>query len=69
MNYVLAILLAFTVYLMFDFSLEKQYEKGFHAGHKAALLTDPVSEDLEIVCASLWVGQQNKKATEKKNAR
>ena len=69
MNYVIAILIAGTVYLMIDFGLEKQYERGYLAGHKAALITDPVSEDLEIVCASLWVGQQNKKVWEKENAR
>ena len=65
MNYVLAILLAGTVYLMFDFSLEKQYQKGYKDAQKAALRTDPPSEELELVCAGLWVGEQNKKADRK----
>lgn len=65
MKYMTWIALGLCTYLLVDFSLEKSYEKGYVAGHKAALITDPVSDDLEIVCASLWVGQQNKKHAEK----
>lgn len=65
MRYVIAIVIGLSVYLMFDFALERQYHKGYVAGHKAALITDPVSDDLELVCAALWVGQQNRKHAEK----
>jgi hypothetical protein len=35
---------------------------GEQQGIKKALNTNPVSEELELVCAGLWVGEQNKKA-------
>lgn len=34
---------------------------GYARGHRDALAVDPVSEELEMVCAGLWVGEQNKK--------
>ena len=34
---------------------------GEKLGIKKALNTNPVSDDLELVCAGLWVGEQNKK--------
>ena len=37
------------------------YEKGFDQGYKDALYKRPVSNDLEMVCAGLWVGQENAK--------
>ena len=39
--------------------------EGRSIGAKEALKTNPVSEELEITCAALWVGDQNKKAVEK----
>jgi hypothetical protein len=39
--------------------------EGKIQGAKEALKTNPVSEELEITCAALWVGDQNKKAVEK----
>ena len=42
---------------------------GLHYGEKRgmaqALKTDPVSEQLEMVCAGLWVGEQNRKHAER----
>ena len=35
---------------------------GEKQGIKKALNTNPVSEELELTCAGLWVGEQNKKA-------
>jgi hypothetical protein len=37
------------------------YQNGFAAGTKAALDTRIPSEELEMACAGLWVGEQNKK--------
>lgn len=34
---------------------------GEKQGMKKALSTKPVSEELEMVCAGLWIGEQNKK--------
>lgn len=36
-------------------------QNSYKQGYKAALKTNPPSEDLEAVCAGLWVGEQNKK--------
>ena len=35
---------------------------------KEMLRTNPPSEELELVCAGLWIGEQNKKYWEKGNA-
>ena len=37
------------------------YKGGLEDGHKGALKLDPPSGRLELVCAALWVGEQNKK--------
>lgn len=34
---------------------------GIAEGRSIALKTNPVSEELEMVCTALWVGEQNKK--------
>jgi hypothetical protein len=39
--------------------MREQYEFGFERGQKTALSINPPSEDLELVCAGLWVGEQN----------
>lgn len=41
--------------------------RGRQQALKTALSTNPVSEELELVCAGLWVGEQNKKYWEKEN--
>ena len=54
--------LSFGVAIMMldDFaSMREQYEFGFERGRMTALNTNPPSEDLEFVCAGLWVGKQN----------
>ena len=40
---------------------------GYKEGWKDALRTNPVSEELDLVCAGLWLGEQNKKYFEKEN--
>lgn len=40
--------------------------EGYQKGYKTALSTSPISEDLEMVCVGLWVGEQNRQYIEKK---
>jgi len=55
-------------YFLFDNALDRQYNRGFAEGRSAALKTNPPSEELEIACAGLWIGEQNKKYWKKTNA-
>jgi hypothetical protein len=55
-------------YFLIEGAFERQYNRGFAEGRGVALKTNPPSEELELVCAGLWVGEQNKKM-DKKNAR
>ena len=50
-----------TFYFMVDSAIERSYNRGFAEGRGMALKTNPPSEELELVCAGLWVGEQNKK--------
>ena len=41
--------------------------RGFRStAMKEALRTNPPSEELELVCAGLWIGEQNRRYFEKK---
>jgi hypothetical protein len=42
-------------------------DRGKNQALKLALKTNPPSEELEMTCAGLWVGQQNFKYWEKEN--
>lgn len=42
-------------------SMKDHWQLGYEQGRKDALKTNPVSEDLELTCASLWVGKQIRK--------
>jgi len=37
------------------------YDNGLKDGCKKALKINPPSEAMEVACAALWVGEQNKK--------
>lgn len=41
------------------------HDRGIVEGRNTALNTNPVSEELELTCAGLWVGELNKKAYKK----
>ena len=41
--------------------IEQSHSDGFKLGMHYALKTNPPSEELEVACAALWVGEQNKK--------
>ena len=56
-------------FLYMDHQVDKAHAEGFSVGMRYALKSDPPSEQLEMVCAGLWVGEQNKKAWKKQNAR
>jgi hypothetical protein len=56
-------------FLFMDHQVDKAHAEGFSVGMRYALKSDPPSEQLEMVCAGLWVGEQNKKAWKKQNAR
>ena len=49
--------------------IEQSHADGFKLGMHYALKTSPPSEELEVTCAGLWVGEQNKKYWNKQNAR
>ena len=49
------------MYFMIESAIERSYKRGFAEGRGIALKTNPPSEELELTCAGLWVGEQNKK--------
>lgn len=65
MKYVLAFCAVASIVLLVMHRMEQRYQEGVAHGVKTALNTNPVSEELEMVCAGLWVGEQNKKAAKK----
>ena len=66
MKIVLIGALAGVFYFLINGAFERQYQAGFREGKTTALKTNPPSEDLEVVCAGLWVGEQNKKFMERR---
>ena len=69
MKIVLVGALAGVFYFLLNSAFERQYKAGFREGRATALKTNPPSEELEMVCAGLWVGKQNQKMWDKQNAR
>jgi hypothetical protein len=65
MKYVFAFCVVAVMALWIPHRMDQQYAKGFMEGRRTALHTSPVSEELELVCAGLWVGEQTKKALKK----
>ena len=57
------------VLLLANNRIENAHREGFKLGMNYALKSDPPSEELEMRCAGLWVGQQNRKEWNKQNAR
>lgn len=39
---------------------ERGLSDGFNEGYRNALYARPPSDDLELVCAGLWIGEQHK---------
>ena len=44
-----------------DISPIEMYESGYKDGYREALYKRPVSDELEFVCAGLWVGKEDLK--------
>jgi hypothetical protein len=65
MKYVLIFCILATVTLLITHRMDQRYAEGLAEGKRTALHTTPVSEELEMVCAGLWVGEQAKKAQAK----
>lgn len=61
MKYVLAFCTIATIVLLVMHRMEQRYQEGVAHGVKTALHLPP-SEALEVTCASLWIGEQAKKA-------
>ena len=55
------LVLVASAFVIFRYISVYAYQNGFDAGRKAALDTRIPSEELEMACAGLWVGEQNKK--------
>jgi len=49
------------IWILIDNQIDRAYAEGFKVGMHYALKSNPPSEELEFVCAGLWVGEQNKK--------
>ena len=45
----------------FEIRVQKQAEAAYQQGYKDALYKRPVSEDLEMVCAGIWIGKENER--------
>ena len=52
-----AVLIAVVMLLVLMWGIDH----GKKQGRKEALSTNPVSQELELACAVLWIGEQNKK--------
>ena len=65
MKIILVLLIAATLYLLVSNRISDEYQAGYAEGVRVALKTSPPSQELELVCAGLWVGEQNKKYWEK----
>ena len=61
MKFIFSAALIGCLYLLAQSALEREYQIGLREGRGMALKTNPPSEELELVCAGLWVGEQNKK--------
>ena len=49
------------VWLLVDHRIDEAHAEGFRTGMHYALKADPPSDELEMRCAGMWVGEQNKK--------
>lgn len=65
MKYIFILIVVMVAALWIPHRLEQEYARGLMEGRRTALHTSPVSEELELVCAGLWVGEQAKKAQNK----
>lgn len=65
MKFMFWVIVAMIAALWIPYKMDEAYAKGLAEGKRTALHVTPVSEELELVCAGLWVGEQAKKAQNK----
>ena len=65
MKTMLVLMTVAIVYLLIQNRFDDKYQAGYADAMKEALKTNPPSQELEMVCAGLWVGEQNKKYWER----
>ena len=61
MKFILAFCTIATIVLLVMHRMDQRYAEGVAHGVKTALHLPP-SEALEVTCASLWIGEQARKA-------
>jgi hypothetical protein len=65
MKYIFVLLVVMVAALWIPHRMEQEYARGVAEGKRTALNVSPPSEELEMVCAGLWVGEQAKKQYKK----
>ena len=65
MKTLLVIMTVAIIYLLIQNRFDDKYQAGYADAMKEALKNNPPSQELEMVCAGLWVGEQNKKYWER----
>lgn len=65
MKFMFWVIVAMIAALWIPYKMDEAYAKGLAEGKRTALHVTPVSEELELVCTGLWVGEQAKKAQNK----
>jgi hypothetical protein len=65
MKTILVLMTVAIAYLLIQNRFDDKYQAGYADAMKEALKTNPPSQELEMVCAGLWVGEQNKKYWER----
>lgn len=53
------------VWILIDNKIDRTYAEGFKMGMHYAFKSNPPSEELEMACVGLWIGEQNKKYFQK----
>lgn len=61
MKTILVLMTVAIAYLLIQNRFDDKYQAGYADAMKEALKTNPPSQELEMVCAGLWVGEQNRK--------
>ena len=61
MRIILVLMTVSIIYLLIQNKFDDKYQAGYADGVKEALKTNPPSQELEMTCAGLWVGEQNRK--------
>lgn len=65
MKYVLVFCIFGITLILMERRVDRAYIDGVRQGVRTALNTNPASEELELTCAGLWIGEQNKKQFQK----